>query len=92
LKLSVARCARISYLTHDGKRDLGKDIALYDQLLGNGHLSPFEHQGQAILEPWFDGLKCGSFGHGWRQYRKFIKGEAVYKSDYCEPEGTYVIN
>lgn len=43
IKLSVARCARVSYLTHDGKRDLAADIALHDRLLDAGHMSPFEH-------------------------------------------------
>ena len=33
-KLSVARCARVSYLTHDGKRDREKDLELYEKLLG----------------------------------------------------------
>ena len=27
-KISVARCARVSYLTHDGKRDIEKDLDL----------------------------------------------------------------
>ena len=43
VKLSVARCARVSYLTHEGKRDPAKDIELHDRLLENGHMSPFEH-------------------------------------------------
>ena len=43
VKLSVARCARVSYLTHDGKRDVEADIALYERLLKSGHMSPFEH-------------------------------------------------
>ena len=42
-KVSIGRCARVSYLTHDGKRDLKADIALYDTLLQSGHMSPFEH-------------------------------------------------
>lgn len=42
-QISVGRCARVSYLTHDGKRDPEADIALHDSLLGNGHMSPFEH-------------------------------------------------
>lgn len=42
-KVSVGRCARVSYLTHDGKRDLQADIDLHDKLLASGHLSPFEH-------------------------------------------------
>jgi len=42
-KLSIARCARVSYLTHDGRRDPGVDLALHDRLLAAGHMSPFEH-------------------------------------------------
>lgn len=42
-KISSARSARVSYLTHDGKRDLSKDFELHDGLMGNGHMSPFEH-------------------------------------------------
>lgn len=41
--LSVARCARVSYLTHEGKRDIAADLRLYRQLTDNGHLSPAEH-------------------------------------------------
>ncbi|MDX0267702.1 hypothetical protein GOC13_07765 [Sinorhizobium meliloti] len=47
LKVSVARCARVSYLTHDQKApDLAQDIALYDRLVGSTplHASPAEHQ------------------------------------------------
>lgn len=79
-KISVGRCARVSYLTHDGKRSLEADIRLHDSLLLNGHMSPFEHQGQAILEPWFDARYVGSFESGWRQYRKFIPYEHNYKA------------
>ena len=43
VKVCTGRCARVSYLTHDGKRDLAADIDLHDKLLGNGHMSPFEH-------------------------------------------------
>jgi len=42
-QLSVARCARVSYLTHAGKRDQQADFDLHDRLLRDGHLSPFEH-------------------------------------------------
>ena len=42
-RVSVARCARVSYLTHDGKRDIQADLDLHDKLLSSGHLSPFEH-------------------------------------------------
>jgi thymidylate synthase ThyX len=43
IKVSVGRCARVSYLTHDGKRDLEADVALADSLLKNGHMAPWEH-------------------------------------------------
>lgn len=44
LKLSTARCARLSYLTHDGVRDVSKDLELHDNnLLPNKHMSAFEH-------------------------------------------------
>lgn len=42
-KVCIARCARVSYLTHDGVRDYNRDIELYDQLLADKHMSPFEH-------------------------------------------------
>ena len=42
-KISAARCARVSYLTHDGSRDLDADLKLYDRLADAGHMSPFEH-------------------------------------------------
>jgi hypothetical protein len=43
IKLSVARCARISYMTHEGIRDPQADIDLHDRLLGPGHMAPLEH-------------------------------------------------
>lgn len=42
-KISAARCARVSYLTHDGKRDLQADLDLYKRLVSSGHMSPLEH-------------------------------------------------
>lgn len=60
-KVSTGRCARVSYLTHDGKRDLSEDIALHDKLCVGptldppqpGHWSPFEHVAQAMtFDQW----------------------------------------
>lgn len=42
-KISVARCARVSYLTHAGVRDQEEDLTLYARLASAGHLSPLEH-------------------------------------------------
>lgn len=47
IKLSVARCARVSYLTIDGRAPtVGEDLALYERLVGSVplHASPCEHQ------------------------------------------------
>lgn len=45
VKLSTARCARVSYLTHDGNYDPEKDINLWDRLTTTdpAHASPLEH-------------------------------------------------
>ena len=48
MKVSVGRCARVSYLTHDGVRDPQKDIELHDDLLKSGHMSPFEHVARPV--------------------------------------------
>jgi len=46
IKVSVARCARVSYESHEtGKRStIEADMKLHDFLLESRHLSPFEHQ------------------------------------------------
>lgn len=70
-KISTARCARVCYRPYEGNTTLEKDIALHDQLLANGHMSPFEHVAMA------DGFgvapnQWNNF-NGWRQYRDFVK-------------------
>lgn len=75
-KLSVARCARVSYLTHDGTRDHAKDIELYERLLeggANGHWSPFEH----VATPLLDARAPSGNFRGWQQYRKLFPDENV---------------
>jgi len=71
LKLSVARCARVSYLNHDGTRDLEKDVQLYHDLLDMGHFTPFEHQALPD-EP----VRSGNF-FGWIQHRKLLPNEYI---------------
>lgn len=72
-KISSARCARISYLTHDGKRDLDADLRLYNRLLSGGHMSPLEH----VATPDVDYMlfKRPSNFRGWRQLRKLMPHE-----------------
>lgn len=77
LKYSVARCARVSYLTFDGKSpDPSGDIYLHDTLVGNGHWSPLEHQAEAQLS--FAKHQSGNFV-GWSQYRQSLR-TSVHKN------------
>ena len=50
LQVATARCARLSYATHDGKRDVQEDMRLYNQLLQDGHMGPFEHCAMAVAD------------------------------------------
>jgi thymidylate synthase ThyX len=72
-KVSTGRCARVSYLTHDGRRDIGEDVRLHDDLLKSGHMSPFEHVARPALPT--ETVRPSPF-IGWVQYRKMIPGEA----------------
>ena len=60
--ISVARCARVSYLRQGEQPDFDKDKDLHDKLRESGHWSPFEH----VARPAFVG--SGNF-IGWKQYR-----------------------
>ena len=66
LKMSTARCARVSYFLHDGnKPEVEDDFALHDRLVGADpkHASPTEHQ----ATPFGNGF-VRNF-RGWLQYR-----------------------
>lgn len=70
--IGVGRCARVSYLNHEGKRVPQDDVALHDRLKNQnpGHWSPFEHVARALSKP----TRVGPF-HGWHQYRKDFPNE-----------------
>lgn len=73
LKISTARCARVSYLTQDGKvPSVEKDIELYERLVGARplHASPCEHQAQATT-----GLLRSGNLLGWTQHRKVLESK-----------------
>lgn len=77
-KISTARCARVSYLTHAGKRDKSKDIELHDSLKKSGHMSPFEHAARPMTtQERRASLYSGNF-RGWHQYRKELPQEDDY--------------
>jgi hypothetical protein len=72
LRVSVARCARVSYLTHDGRRTtVEEDVALHDKLVVAEplHASPAEHQATPTEAPH---ERVRNFT-GWRQYRTVLE-------------------
>jgi len=80
-QFSAARCARVSYRTHEGKKPSPEeDLKLYHRLLAGlagddplepGHMSPFEHQATPLEDP---SERSGPF-RGWKQHRKEFVGE-----------------
>lgn len=83
VKASAARCARVSYLKHDGTSpSMEEDLALYDRLVGGVpiHASPVEHQavpdqenyGDMASGNWSQPALHGNFT-GWIQYRKLVE-------------------
>lgn len=68
LKISTARCARLSYTTlgDNPKIDYEADIKLHDRLLKSKHLSCFEHCARAMSE---------------EEYKSFYKGEEANKEN-----------
>lgn len=79
LKVCIGRCARVSYLTHDGRRDPAADIDLHDRLMRSGHWSPFEHAARPTHVPRSGNLSW------WQQYRKTIAAEHPYQLGQVEP-------
>lgn len=82
-KVSVARCARISYAPFDGNASIEKEMQRYDLLVGSEslHASPTEHQATPDRRyrgeyDWNNLNLHGNF-EGWIQYRKTLKGEYV---------------
>jgi thymidylate synthase ThyX len=92
IKISAARCARLSYLSFDtGKRStIEEDLKLYDRLVGGEilHASPLEHQATPDVlrwqhpdlkdsQEWENPEQSGNLGFGWRQFRKMLPNEEV---------------
>lgn len=82
-RVSVGRCARVSYLTHDGKRDPKADIELALRLQTSGHMSPSEHAArpftmtEVAAAPRGCKAFCGNF-RGWVQKRKELPNESNF--------------
>ncbi len=77
-KVSVGRCARVSYLTHDGKRDPQADVELHDRLLEAGHMSPFEHVARPMNPESDEWLREGLAGGSLRGCKPYEPMHMIY--------------
>lgn len=85
-RISAARCARVSYLTHENKRpSVAEDMALFSRLIEHApmHASPVEHQATpdrlvsfSSIIGWEHKELHGNFV-GWKQHRKMFIGECA---------------
>lgn len=74
--LSAARCARVSYTTHDGRRpEMDEDLALFDRLVRHDpmHASPLEHQAYPVTRQ--ENLQYTANFRGWVQFRHVYRLE-----------------
>lgn len=74
LAVATARCARVSYLTHEGARDVEKDVTLHERLRTSRppHASAFEHCARATA-----GREGSGNFQGWVQYRHMLPHESA---------------
>lgn len=95
LKVSTARCARVSYRTFENRvPTTEEDLALFERLMGAQplHASPAEHQAtpaQTFLRGGdLTRIDRGLWGnlYGWVQFRKTLPGESG-ESAQCEIPG-----
>lgn len=73
-QISVARCARVSYLNFDGTSNIEDDKKLYNKLKSQGHWSPFEHIAMCEAIPSQVPIHLSRNFIGWTQYRALVDG------------------
>lgn len=87
LKISAARCARISYKPFNGEASTEAELARADLLMNDErvHASPFEHQAKpdTQFENWggeyqWENPELHGNLTGWCQYRKLIPNEVYH--------------
>lgn len=71
-KMSVARCARVSYMNHENRKPTTKeDVDLHNRLLESRHMSCFEH----MARPLHIGEHSKGNLRGWVSYREMLPNE-----------------
>lgn len=67
-KVSAARCARVSYMKHNGKKPtVEEDLALFERLEKSGHWSPMEHTAKFTNSD----MRFANF-QGWQSLRNYL--------------------
>jgi thymidylate synthase ThyX len=88
IKMSVARCARVSYKTHEDKLpEAIKDLVLYERLVVAKplHASPAEHQ--ATPDPYHLLPRFYGNFNGWIQFRKLLEEKIFPESVWTKLYG-----
>lgn len=81
IKITTARCARVSYNNFEGKDDYEADIKLYDRLLKEGHMSPFEHCARAMSDKEYHSNISG------KVYSRKVKECWYHDDEYIDDRG-----
>lgn len=90
IKISISRCARVSYKSFVDQKPstLAEDLTRFELLLNSRHLSPFEHiatPDESVVFNFTTGRLESPLMHrwgnfvGWHQYRQMIQGQRVAK-------------
>lgn len=91
IKVAIARCARLSYMTFDGEINYEKDIALHNQLLEDKHLSPFEHCARTMTQQEYYSFVKGGIPTGCDEYGIFnLEYYPFIHQAFSEKEVEYV--
>lgn len=72
-KVSVARCARVSYMRQNDQREYMEDVVLYMRLRDAGHWSPFEHVATPTTHEIY--IENEANFMGWVQLRHVVESE-----------------
>ena len=88
ISIATARCARLSYMTFDGEIDYTKDMALHNQLLESGHMSPFEHCARAMTDSEYHSFYKGEYPTGV-EYEGDIYNMETYPKHYKHYKGQH---
>lgn len=76
--VSIGRCARVSYLTHDGKRDPQADIDLAIRLRSSGHMC-YDDQTEVLTSS------------GWKYWPNVNDSDSLFTVDLFSNKGTFEI-